>query len=94
MTENGDFRIGQEFSSLDHLKKNVKQWAISTNRNFRVIESDPSKYVIQCTNAEEKGCEWRMRAIMAATSSFKIVRYKGHNQDCAAHYSDDHPLLT
>ncbi|XP_057539719.1 uncharacterized protein LOC130817822 [Amaranthus tricolor] len=94
MNENGDFRIGQEFSSLDHLKKNVKAWAISNNRNFRVIESEPSKYVIQCTNAEDIGCEWRMRAVMTATGSFKIVRYKGHNQDCSVHYSDDHPLLT
>ena len=31
---------------------------------------------------------------MTATGSFKIVRYKGHNQYCSAHYSDDHPLLT
>ncbi|XP_057523863.1 uncharacterized protein LOC130803678 [Amaranthus tricolor] len=35
-----------------------------------------------------------MRAIMTVTGSFKIVRYKGHNQDCAAHYSDEHPFLT
>ncbi|XP_057549324.1 uncharacterized protein LOC130827584 [Amaranthus tricolor] len=53
MNENGDFRIGQEFSSLDHLKKNVKAWAISNNRNLRVIELEPSKYVVQCTNAED-----------------------------------------
>ncbi|XP_057543884.1 uncharacterized protein LOC130823277 [Amaranthus tricolor] len=94
MTENGDFRIGQEFNSLDHHKKNVKSWAISNNRNFCVIEWEPSKYVIQCTNAEEKGCEWRVRAITTATGSFMIVQYKGHNQDCSAHYSDDHPLFT
>ena len=31
---------------------------------------------------------------MNATGSFKIVRYKGHNKDFSAHYSDDHPLLT
>ena len=60
MTENGDFRIGQEFNSLDHLKKNVKAWAISNSRNFHVIESEPTKYVIQCTKAKEKRCEWRM----------------------------------
>ena len=94
MTEKGDFRIGQEFKSLDHLKKNVKAWAISNSRNFRVIESDPTKYVIECTNAEEKGCDWRMRAIMTATGAFRIVRYKEHKQDCSGHYSDDHPLLT
>jgi MuDR family transposase len=94
MTENCGFRVGQEFNSLDHLKKNVKAWAISNSRNFRVIESEPTKYVIQCTNAEEKGCEWRMRAIMTATGAFRIVRYKEHKQDCSGHYSDDHPLLT
>ena len=87
MTENGDFKIGQEFNSLDHLKKNVKAWTISNNRNFRVIESEALKYVIQCTNAEEKGCECRMRAIMTATRSFKIVQFKGHKQDCSGHYS-------
>ena len=80
MTENGDFRIGQEFNSLDHLKKNVKAWAISNNRNFRVIESEPLKYVIQSTNAEEKGCEWRTQAIMSATRTFKVVRYKVINK--------------
>ena len=57
MTENGDFKIGQEFNSLDQLKKNVKASVISNNRNFRVIKSEPSKYVIQCTNEEKKGCE-------------------------------------
>ncbi|XP_057523514.1 uncharacterized protein LOC130803329 [Amaranthus tricolor] len=60
MTENGDFRVGQEFNSLDHLKKIVKPCAISNSRNFRVNESEPTKYVIQCINAEEKSCEWRM----------------------------------
>ncbi|XP_057546226.1 uncharacterized protein LOC130825165 [Amaranthus tricolor] len=94
LNENGDFRIGQEFSSLDHLKKNLKAWAIYNNRNFCVIESKPSKYVIQCTNAEVIGCEWRMRVVMTFTGLFKIVRYQGHNQDCSAHYSDDHPLLS
>ncbi|XP_057548212.1 uncharacterized protein LOC130826660 [Amaranthus tricolor] len=94
MNENGDFRSGQDFSSLDHLKKNVKAWVVSNNRNIRVIESESSKYVIQCTNGVERGCEWRMRAIMTATGSFMIVQYKGHNQDCSAHYSDDHPVLT
>ena len=51
MTNNGEFRIGQEFNSLEHLKKNVKAWVISNSRNFRVIESEPTKYVIKCTNA-------------------------------------------
>ena len=82
-TENNDFTIGQEFNLLDYLMKNVKAWVISNSRNFRVIESEPSKYVIQCTNVEEKGCEWRMRAIMATNGSFKFVRYKDHKQDCS-----------
>ena len=69
MTDNGDF-IRQEFNSLDQLKKNVKVWARSNSRNFRTLESEPTKYVIQCINAEEKGCEWRMRAIMTSTHSF------------------------
>ena len=62
-------------------------------RNFREIESEPTKYVILSTNAEEKGCEWRMRAIFIPTSSFEIVLYKEHKQDSSGHYSDDHPLL-
>ena len=61
MTENGNFRIGQEFESLDHLKKHVKAWAISNNRKFRVIESEPSKYVYDVQMRRRKvvngGCE-------------------------------------
>ena len=35
-----------------------------------------------------------MRAIITATGSFKIVRYKEHKQDYSGHYSDDYSLLT
>ena len=48
LTENGEFRIGQEFNSLDHLKKNVKAWAIANSRNFCVIESEPLVHLRLC----------------------------------------------
>ncbi|XP_057248848.1 uncharacterized protein LOC125494674 [Beta vulgaris subsp. vulgaris] len=47
LTVASEFEIGQEFASLQQLKNFVKAWSISRNQMFRVLESEPTKYVIE-----------------------------------------------
>ncbi|XP_057247586.1 uncharacterized protein LOC130589945 [Beta vulgaris subsp. vulgaris] len=53
LTVASEFEIGQEFASLQQLKNFVKAWSISRNQMFRVLESEPTKYVIECARKEQ-----------------------------------------
>ncbi|XP_057247564.1 uncharacterized protein LOC130589931 [Beta vulgaris subsp. vulgaris] len=96
LTVASEFEIGQEFASLQQLKNFVKAWSISRNQMFRVLESEPTKYVIECARKEVCHCPWRLRAIMTKSFSFKIVRYVGpHASNCLGDITcGDHPLIS
>ncbi|XP_057247563.1 uncharacterized protein LOC130589930 [Beta vulgaris subsp. vulgaris] len=83
-------------ASLQQLKNFVKAWSISRNQMFRVLESEPTKYVIECARKEVCHCPWRLRAIMTKSFSFKIVRYVGpHASNCLGDITcGDHPLIS
>ncbi|XP_010677713.2 uncharacterized protein LOC104893315 [Beta vulgaris subsp. vulgaris] len=96
LTVASEFEIGQEFASLQQLKNFVKAWSISRNQMFWVLESEPTKYVIECARKEVCHCPWRLRAIMTKSFAFKIVRYVGPH---ASNYlrditCGDHPLIS
>lgn len=96
MTLASEFEVGQEFDSLNQLKHFVKEWSILRNHNFKVLESEPTRYVIKCIRADECQCPWRLRAVLTLESSFKIVQYGGcHAGNCVGNInSTDHPLLS
>lgn len=91
---NGEFVVGQEFNSLHQLKDIVKSYSISKNQLFRVVEAEPSKYVVECKRKQTHNCSWRLRAIKyTVLPTFKIVRYNGpHASNCVGDITThDHP---
>lgn len=93
----GEFAIGQEFDSLAQLKDIVKGYSIAKNHSFKVLESEPTKYVVECKRKSSCKCSWRLRAIKdPCLASFRIVRYNGpHASNCLGDINSiDHPLLS
>ncbi|XP_021749813.1 uncharacterized protein LOC110715539 isoform X1 [Chenopodium quinoa] len=96
-TYNGEFSVGQEFDSLHQLKDIVKSYSITKNQSFRVVESEPSKYVVECKRKKTHNCPWKLRAIKdPMLPIFRVVEYNGpHANNCVGDIiSGDHQNLT
>ncbi|XP_021724591.1 uncharacterized protein LOC110691915 [Chenopodium quinoa] len=96
-TYNGEFSVGQEFDSLHQLKDIVKSYSITKNQSFRVVESEPSKYVVECKRKKTHNCPWKLRAIKdPMLPIFRVVKYNGpHANNCVGDIiSGDHQNLT
>ncbi|XP_056688052.1 uncharacterized protein [Spinacia oleracea] len=93
----GEFAIGQEFDSLEKLKDILKAYSIATNHSFKVLEGEPTKYIVKWKRKSSSKCSWRLRAIKhPCLVSFRIVRYNGpHASNCLGDInSTDHHLLS
>ena len=55
----GPFAEKQTFNSKEHLIFNLSKWHIEKNREFVVVESSTTKYIVRC---KDSNSEWRLYA--------------------------------
>ncbi|MED6142820.1 hypothetical protein PIB30_001019 [Stylosanthes scabra] len=55
-----EFRVGHRFSKREAVHLGVKNYNIRRASKYRVVESDPHKYVCRCKRGEA-GCPWYIR---------------------------------
>ncbi|MED6143003.1 hypothetical protein PIB30_002826 [Stylosanthes scabra] len=61
--EREEFRVGHHFSKREAVHLGVKNYNIRQASEYRVVESDPYKYVCRCKR-REGGCPWYIRVSM------------------------------
>lgn len=94
---NGEFVVIQEFDFLHQLTDIVKSYSISKNQSFRVVESEPSKYVVECKRKQTHNCPRNLCVIRdTMLPIFRFVRYHGsHASNCVGDiFTRDHPNLS
>ncbi|MED6184304.1 hypothetical protein PIB30_046175 [Stylosanthes scabra] len=58
-----EFRVGHRFSCREAVHMAVKNYNIRRAAEYRVVESDPYKYVCRCKQ-HGAGCPWRVRVAL------------------------------
>ncbi|MED6200038.1 hypothetical protein PIB30_081392 [Stylosanthes scabra] len=58
-----EFRIGHRFSTREAVHMAVKNYNIRRASEYRVVESDPYKYVCRCKRYDA-GCPWSLRVAL------------------------------
>ncbi|KAK4393695.1 hypothetical protein Sango_1840300 [Sesamum angolense] len=75
----GELAIGMVFKSKDHLKASVQDFSVRFARwEYRVVESKPKLWKVDCKYDQQTGCSWMLRGIFQPNMGlFKITKYVG-----------------
>ncbi|RYR13244.1 hypothetical protein Ahy_B04g070342 isoform A [Arachis hypogaea] len=93
MVEDGEFRVGMEFSSREAVIKAVKDYSIRRSVDYRVFESEPLTFYAKCTQYGS-GCDWLIRvSLISRRYCWVIRRYNGSHTCTRATISQDHSKL-
>ncbi|MED6203810.1 hypothetical protein PIB30_003101 [Stylosanthes scabra] len=71
-----EFRVGHRFSKREAVHLGVKNYNIRRASKYRVVESDPYKYVCRCKRGEG-GCPWYIRVSLRTNLGYWEVRRFG-----------------
>ncbi|RYR46727.1 hypothetical protein Ahy_A07g032507 [Arachis hypogaea] len=89
----GEFTVGIEFSSREAVIKAMKDYTIRRGVDYRVYESEPTKFYAKCTQYGA-GCDWLIRVTkMSRKFCWEIRRYNGSHTCTRATISQDHSKL-
>nr|XP_025628000.1 uncharacterized protein LOC112721150 [Arachis hypogaea] len=93
IVEDGEFRVGMEFSSREAVIKAVKDYSIRRSVDYRLFESEPLTFYAKCTQYG-KGCDWLIRvSLISRKYCWVIRRYNGSHTCTRATISQDHLKL-
>ncbi|RYR02465.1 hypothetical protein Ahy_B06g081252 [Arachis hypogaea] len=73
--EDGEFRIGMEYSSKNSVVATIRSYTISRGVDYNVYESEPQTFYAKC-KTYGRGCDWLIRAsLIRKKGCWEIRRY-------------------
>ncbi|KAH0761621.1 hypothetical protein KY290_017694 [Solanum tuberosum] len=70
-----DLKKGMCFSSKEKLKRAVAIWSLKKNKEFKVVTSNKSLWVVRCKFYTLLGCLWFLRGRKVGDNLWKIGKY-------------------
>ncbi|XP_057759206.1 uncharacterized protein LOC130979700 [Arachis stenosperma] len=91
--EDGEFRIGMEYSSRKSVVAAIRSFTISRGVDYDVFESEPQTFYAKC-KMYGRGCDWLIRAsLIRRKGCWEIRRYNGRHTCTIGMISQDHSKL-
>ncbi|XP_025664296.1 uncharacterized protein [Arachis hypogaea] len=91
--EDGEFRIGMEYSSRKSVVAAIRSYTISRGVDYNVYEFEPLTFYAKC-KMYGHGCDWLIRAsLIRKKGSWEIRRYNGRHTCTMETISHDHSKL-
>ncbi|XP_020987463.2 uncharacterized protein LOC107464565 [Arachis duranensis] len=91
--EDGEFRIGMEYSSRKSVVAAIRSFTISRGVDYDVYESEPQTFYAKC-KMYGRGCDWLIRAsLIRKKGCWEIHRYNGRHMCTIRTISQDHSKL-
>ncbi|XP_057719342.1 uncharacterized protein LOC130933741 [Arachis stenosperma] len=91
--EDGEFRIGMEYSSRKSVVAAIRSFTISRGVDYDVFESEPQTFYAKC-KMYGRGCDWLIRAsLIRRKGCWEIRRYNGRHTCTIGTISQDHSKL-
>ncbi|RYR21417.1 hypothetical protein Ahy_B03g066701 [Arachis hypogaea] len=93
LTGEMELEVGLKFLSKDAAMLAIKNYNIRRSAEFKVVESDHTRYVCRCKLFGDQCC-WMVRvAKMRASRFWKVRKYQGPHSCLASATSQDHAQL-
>ncbi|QHO04709.1 uncharacterized protein DS421_13g442520 [Arachis hypogaea] len=91
--EDGEFRIGMEYSSRKSVVASIRNFTISKGVDYEVYESESQTFYAKC-KMYGRGCDWLIRAsLIRKKGCWEIHRYNGRHTCTIGTISQDHSKL-
>ncbi|XP_025621503.1 uncharacterized protein [Arachis hypogaea] len=91
--EDGEFRIGMEYSSRKSVVAAIRSFTISKGVEYEVYESEPQTFYAKCKMYGRR-CDWLIRAsLIRKKGCWEIRRYNGRHTCTIGTISQDHSKL-
>ncbi|XP_057720415.1 uncharacterized protein LOC130934910 [Arachis stenosperma] len=91
--EDGEFRIGMEYSSRKSVAAAIRSYTIARGVDYDVYESEPQTFYAKC-KMYGRGCDWLIRAsLIQKKGCWEIRRYNGRHTCTTGVISQDHSKL-
>ncbi|RYR18609.1 hypothetical protein Ahy_B03g063232 [Arachis hypogaea] len=91
--EDGEFRIGVEYSSRKSVVAAIRSYTIARGVDYEVYESEPQTFYAKC-KMYGRGCDWLIRAsLIRKKGCWEIRRYNGRHTCTTGVISQDHSKL-
>ncbi|XP_015934887.1 uncharacterized protein LOC107460969 [Arachis duranensis] len=91
--EDGEFRIGMEYSSRKSIVAAIRSFTIAKGVDYEVYESEPQTFYAKC-KMYGRGCDWLIRAsLIRRKGCWEIRRYNGRHTCTVGAISQDHSKL-
>ncbi|XP_015945600.1 uncharacterized protein LOC107470704 [Arachis duranensis] len=91
--EDGEFRIGMEYSSRKSVVAAIRSFTIAKGVDYEVYESEPQTFYAKC-KMYRRGCDWLIRAsLIQKKCCWEIRRYNGRHTCTIGTISQDHSKL-
>nr|XP_025678923.1 uncharacterized protein LOC112778856 [Arachis hypogaea] len=91
--EDGEFRIGMEYSSRKSFVAAIRSFTIARGVDYEVYESEPQTFYAKC-KMYGRGCDWLIRAsLIRKKGCWEIRRYNGRHTCTIGTISQDHSKL-
>ncbi|XP_016164118.1 uncharacterized protein LOC107606586 [Arachis ipaensis] len=88
--EDGEFRIGMEYSSRKSVVAIIRSYTISREVDYNVYESESHTFYAKC-KMFGSGCDWLIQAsLIRKKSCWEIYRYNGRHTCTMGMISHDH----
>ncbi|XP_015943172.1 uncharacterized protein LOC107468404 [Arachis duranensis] len=88
-----EFQVGQQFQDKDEALLSVKTYSIQRGVQYKVVESDPRRYVGKCSEFGN-GCTWLIRlSLRKRKGIWEVKRYNEPHTCLATSISSDHRSL-
>ncbi|KAL4369270.1 hypothetical protein GQ457_05G030160 [Hibiscus cannabinus] len=93
--DDSELWIGMQFETIDQAKSAIKLYNIRKSVHSKVTRSTSEKYVCECTQRKEQGCNWKVRVSKKKRKQniWELSVYNGPHTCCAVGHRQDHPNL-
>ncbi|XP_072093793.1 uncharacterized protein [Arachis hypogaea] len=88
--EEGEFRIGMEYSSRKSIVEAIRSYTISRGVDYTVYKSEPQTFYAKC-KMYSHGCDWLIRtSLIRKKGCWEIRRYNGRHTCTIGTVSQDY----
>ncbi|XP_049366584.1 uncharacterized protein LOC125831422 [Solanum verrucosum] len=88
-----DLKKGMFFSSKEKLKRAITIWSLHKNKEFKVVTSTKSLWVVRCKFYSLLGCLWFLRGRKVGDNLWKIGKYVENHRCETEGFSTGHANL-
>ncbi|KAL4386592.1 hypothetical protein GQ457_09G021340 [Hibiscus cannabinus] len=83
--EDWELYVGMQFQTIDEAKDAIKKYNLKKDVQCKVTKATSKKYVCECSQKAENGCNWKIRFSKSRRNvTFWVVSFYNETHTCSS----------